>query len=176
MKRLQEFSIPIIGLTQHNYQFDYQLDRSFFESFEEPLITDGVFNVRVELEKRATMMIFLFSFEGKAVTECDRCLATIHLPLSDQQQLIVKYSEEEKECDDELIYVHPETASLNIAQYIYEYICLAMPLHKSYNCEEETPRPCDLKSLAFLEQANQKQDDNNEANPSIWDDLKNKLN
>jgi uncharacterized protein len=176
MKRLQEFSIPIIGLTQHNYQFDYQLDKSFFESFEEPLITDGVFKVRVELEKRATMMIFLFSFEGKAVTECDRCLATIHLPLSDQQQLIVKYSEEEKEGDDELIYVHPETASLNIAQYIYEYICLAMPLHKSYNCEKETPRPCDLKSLAFLEQANQKQDDNNEANPSIWDDLKNKLN
>ena len=63
-----------------------------------------------------------------------------------------------------------------MATYLYEYICLAMPVTNIYNCEDEPENVCDLKMLDYLEnklkeEPTEKKED--ESSNSPWDELKN---
>ena len=181
MKVLNEFKIPIIGMRQDHYQFDFQIDKSFFEAFDEPLYTNGDLKVTVMLNKQVGMIELDFIVKGKMLTECDRCLADIYIPVADEQHLIVKYSEEEQLEEDEIVYIHPDTPVLDLSQYVYEYICLAVPFIKTYDCEAETTPPCDQAMLAYLSKDEGQgtvydETDDDAPSSSIWDDLKNKLN
>jgi len=115
------------------------------------------------------MLVLDFVLEGTVRTECDRCLATIDLPVKDQQQLIFKYAFEEKEGPD-VVYLLHETSELNVAKYIYEYICLAMPMIKVYDCKDENPSVCNDEVTQYLDRENTAIDPDS-TNP-IWDQLK----
>ena len=99
-------------------------------------------------------------------------MAEINLPIEDSQQLIVKYSENERE-EVEVVYINMGTTQFNVAKYIYEFICLAVPMIKTYDCESEKPPVCNSKVVKYLDQA-AKRKESKESNP-IWDEL-NKLN
>ena len=68
----------------------------------------------------------------------------------------------------EIVYVSPDIEQFNVAQYIYEYIVLSMPIIKVYDCEEDNPLPCDEEMLDRLEA---KEEENATPNP-IWDELR----
>lgn len=174
MAKLSEFSIPIIGLKQEYYEFDYQLDKSFFDAFEDSPFKDGDISVYVDLEKKTTMMELFFDIEGTIKTSCDRCLATIDLPFSSQERLVIKYSEEAQEDTDEVVFIHPDTANFNIAQYIFEYIYLAVPTTKMYDCENDEVPPCDIDVINRIAAADESQDTaTEEAENSLFSLLKN---
>jgi len=168
MKTLNHFSIPIQGLKEGVHHFNFDIDQEFFKEFENSPIQESNFEVQLTLDKRADMLVLDFDFKGSFRTDCDRCLADINLPVKSSQQLIVKYSEDERE-EVELIYISSERSELNVARFIYEVICLAVPMIKTYNCEDENPKVCNEKVVNFLE----KKEDSQESNP-IWDEL-NKL-
>lgn len=169
MKSLNHFSIPILGLKEGVHQFNFNIDQGFFKEFENSPIQESNFEVQLTLDKRADMLVLDFDFEGSFRTDCDRCLADINLPIKDSQQLIVKYSEDERD-EIQVIYISSEHTELNVARFIYEFICLALPIIKTYNCEDENPRVCNDKVVDFLD----KQQDSKESNNPIWDEL-NKL-
>lgn len=164
MKAFREFSIPIKGLSIGLTEFDFKIDNQFFESFEESPIQEGKFDVKCYLDKRSDMLIFTFDFKGSFKTECDRCLANIDLPISENGDLIVKYAEQPEE-DGEVVYIVRETSEFNVAKYIYEYICLSMPVTNIYDCEEEEETVCDLKMLAYLDQKEDETEEENSSNP-----------
>ena len=174
MERLVEFSIPVKGLGNGPHQFRFRIDASFFENFEGSPVEEGNISVNLELDKRPDMLVLQFGFEGTVKTECDRCLASIDLPVSGTERLLVKFSLEEEAEDAEVVYIHPETQHLSVARYIYEFIILAMPMIKAYDCEKEVPRPCNEEMLRFLEgeqQSGQQEEESREDNP-IWEELK----
>jgi len=164
MKAFRQFSIPIKGLSIGLTDFNFEIDNQFFESFEDSPIKEGKFDVKTILDKRADMLIFTFDFKGSFKTECDRCLANIDLPISNQEDLIVKYSEEAEE-DAEVVYIVRESSEFNVAKYIYEYICLSMPVTNIYDCEEEEETVCDLKMLDYLDQKEEEAEKEDSANP-----------
>jgi uncharacterized protein len=184
MKALDEFKIPIYGLRKDHYQFEYQIDKSFFDAIEEPLYTNGNVAVKVFMEKGTGMITLDFEVIGTVQTECDRCLSDIQMPIKDKQCLFIKYSEEEKDsADDEIVYIHPETPSINLSHYIYEYICIAVPFIKTFDCEALPEPPCDQTMLSFLTDDegqgtvyDETDDDDDPPNKTIWDDLRDKLN
>jgi uncharacterized protein len=94
--------------------------------------------------------------------------------LHGDQTLMVKYSMEEEPEEAEVIYISPETQVLNVAKYIYEFICLAMPLIKVYDCENDENRVCNEEMLRYLNQEPEAEEEAESGNP-IWDELK-KLN
>lgn len=163
MGTLKEFSIPIKGLKQEHYEFDFQIDKSFFKCFEDAPISDAEIEVYLDLDKRTGMMELFFDIVGTIKTDCDRCLAAINLPIETEQHLIIKYSEEAQEDTDEVIYIHPETSDLNVAQYIYEYICLAIPFTKTYDCENDEVPPCDFEMLNRIAQQEQNSKEDQQA-------------
>ncbi len=151
MSTIKEFSIPIKGLKQEHYQFDFQIDDTFFTAFEDSPVSDADINVAVKLEKRVGMMEWFFDIEGTIKTECDRCLAAIDLPVFTEERLIVKYSEETQEDTDEIVFIHPDASHFDLSQYIYEYICLMTPITKVYDCENDEVPPCDMEMLSRID-------------------------
>ncbi len=174
MDPLISYSIPVKGLRDGIHQFDFQIDRSFFEHFEHSPIEEADVRVQLELDKRPDMYVLQFELEGTIATQCDRCAADIGLPIADSQRLLVKLSNEEEVEEADVIFISPEAQKLNVAVYIYEYICLAVPLIKVYDCENDENRKCNEETLRYLSNGGQDAEEEKEeevSNP-IWDELK----
>lgn len=151
MMPLAEYILPVKGLKigMHHYNFD--VDSDFFKHFEDSPITEGSFEVSLDFEKRHDMFDLRFRISGRASAACDRCLGTIQLPVKGEFELVVKLSEEEIEEDIDIAFISPETSTLSVATWVYEYIVLSMPMRNVYDCESEAVRPCDMEMMERLE-------------------------
>lgn len=176
MNPLLPFTIPVRGLRTGITEYDFAIDETFFAAFEASPIERGDVDVHLNFDKSPRMWVLDFAVSGTVRTECDRCLAPIDLPIEDRQQLIVKLSEEpDPDEDADVVFVDPDTPRFNVAQYVYEFIVLAMPLIKTYDCRSEPNPPCDEDLLARLEaQASASETDAaaDEDQESPWDELK----
>ena len=167
------YTLPIKGLKDGMHHFTYEVDVAFFATFPDSTVKEANIQLEVQLDKRPNLMVFDFDFSGTVSTPCDRCLAAINLPIQGQNRLLVKFGEEEEELEDEDVVLIPrETSQWNIAQFVYEYLLLAVPLIKTYDCTAEEPVPCDLDTLDRLEgKGDQQPTEASQDNP-IWDALK----
>ena len=165
MKSLNHFTLPIWGLKMGMHEFDFQVDSEFFKHFEQTLIETGEFDVKLYFDKRSDMFVLTFDFEGHVQTNCDRCLATIKLPVKGNEQLIVKFADEEKQ-EDEIWYLPKGQTELNVAQQVYEIILLALPIIKIYDCENDEQAPCDEEMLSYLQPEKTAEENNSEADLS----------
>jgi uncharacterized protein len=160
MDHFSEYSIPILGLRDGEYRFEYQLDRSFFSRFDDSPIGEAESAVILHLEKRTSMMILDIDLEGWVASVCDKCTAPIQLPIQSETELVVKHSETPGE-DDEVVFIHPATSHFNVAKYLYEYTVLALPIVSAYDCENDDPLPCDMEVLNKLNQVKPDDDSDN---------------
>ena len=64
MKKFIQFDIPLSGLKEGTHQFDYQVNKDFFNQFEKSFITDGNVNVGVEFIKQPNVCSFNFEING----------------------------------------------------------------------------------------------------------------
>ncbi|MEM1120664.1 MAG: DUF177 domain-containing protein, partial [Bacteroidota bacterium] len=161
----------ISGLKIGTHSFDFQIDSSFFANFPDSLMQEGQFEVHLDFEKRLNLYEMHFSFSGHTKTACDRCLMELNFPVKGENLMLVKFAEAYLE-EVDVLYIPINTEELNVAKFIYEYLSLAVPYIKTYDCESEEERPCDEAMLKRLNQANDKSSDSQGTNP-IWDNLKN---
>lgn len=168
MNVLDHFSVPYKGLGNGIHHLKFTVDSEFFKEFEDSHLDNGEFEVNVELDKRHDHSILLFDVNGKTQTSCDRCLSQIQLPLQGNFKLHVKHGENEGS-NDEILFIHPETSILNLAQVVYEFILLSMPIIKVYDCEDEINPPCNFEVLEKLD-GNVESEEKQQSN--VWDSLK----
>ncbi|NNE29808.1 MAG: DUF177 domain-containing protein [Saprospiraceae bacterium] len=169
MKTLDAFKLPIKGLKDGIHDFEFSVDQTFLEQFEASPVKEGKVACQVKLDKRPNMMVLDFDITGTVKTLCDRCLANIDLPIGGNQELIVKYEEEGARENPDYVLIEPDSSHLDVSSFVYEFVCLAIPLTKTYDCQSEEEPPCDFKSLALLENNS---DENTDENNPIWDVLK----
>ena len=135
-----EFSVNIIGLSKKAHEFTFQLGKSFFDEFGKDFLEDGQFDAHVVLDKHETFIEGTFSISGTAKLICDRSLEPFDFPLETEKKMMFKYGETEMEMTDEIMVIPPDKASLNLGQYLYEYIALALPMkriHPKFQEQEE---------------------------------------
>jgi uncharacterized metal-binding protein YceD (DUF177 family) len=140
MRELKEFDIEVIRLTNGKHLFEYTLGDSFFQLFPDTLVDKGSLVARVELEKNDRLMMATFAIEGTITLICDRSLEEFEEPVSFTEKLTFKYGEEFVELSEEIIQIPYDTQKLNLAQYLYEFIGLQVPmkkLHPKFRKEEE---------------------------------------
>lgn len=172
MDSLRPYILPLKGLGDGNHQFDFEIDAEFFSAFEESPVEDAKVSLQVELDKRPSLLVLNFSFSGWVGTTCDRCLVPINLPVQGENQLLVKYGEAGKEPDSEdVVYIPLETSNWSIAQFAYEYVLLALPIIKVFDCQAEEEPPCDQEMLDRLDGPPSDEAEENTINP-LWDALK----
>jgi uncharacterized metal-binding protein YceD (DUF177 family) len=84
----------------------------------------------VKVDKGANLIELTFHIVGKVELVCDRSLETFEHPLDFTEKMIYKFGSEVKEIDESVMMITRDTPSINVAQLIYEFILLALPLKK----------------------------------------------
>lgn len=144
-----EFKLRIAGVSLGNHRYSMICDKLFFELTELSELQDGIVNVEVEMENSEKMLILNLNFEGTVLTLCDRCLDPLSLKLSFSEQLIVKLVENNGlyENEDNIWYIDENEYELDIFHFVYESICLALPLQKVHSDDENGNSTCNSDIL-----------------------------
>ena len=130
MQTQNDTVIQFSGLKPGVYAYSYTVDGSFFERFENEELRDGNVVFEVSMERGERMLLFNFAYHGTIRTTCDRCLGEMEVPVEGEQRLCVKFSDTETS-DDENVAILPESAfQIDLAQWMYEYVAIAMPIQK----------------------------------------------
>lgn len=149
MKALKQFSIPFTGLKLGKHQFEFEIDKSFFDAFEYSLVKDGALKATVELDKQETMLLLDFHVWGTIQLNCDKCLSEFAQPIELKERQIVKFTEDEGESDDlDIIILHKKESAIDVSESIYEFITVAVPY---INSCAQAGQECDQQMLATLD-------------------------
>lgn len=138
---MKAFGINIIGLSNKIHQFDSEFGDEFFRLYGSDLVSTGPFRADVTLNKHETFIEADFVVKGKVHLVCDRSLEPFEYPISIKRRIVFKFGDHDEEITDEIVMIHRDTATLDIGQYIYEFIGLSVPLrklHPKFQNEEET--------------------------------------
>ncbi len=127
MKKHKEYNIPFTGLKQGKHRFDYKIENKFFESFEFNEFISASIDLQVELNKLSTMMELEFSAKGLINLNCDITNEPYDQPIAGNMELLIKFGEEYNDEDDEILIIPHGEHQINVAQYIYEMLVLAVP-------------------------------------------------
>lgn len=141
VKNLAHFDIDIYKLANKPYEYQYHIDQNFFEHFENSPLEQAKMDAEVKLDKQENLITAHFDIKGTVELECDRSLEKFDYPVTIQERIIYQYGEEEQELDDDIVIITDNTQTINIAQYLYEFINLAVPMRKIHPkyAEEENP-------------------------------------
>jgi len=124
------YSINIVGLSNTEHHFQYEFGGEFFRNYGTDIVSDGKFLVDLLLTKHETFIETEFKISGVARLTCDRSLEPFDFPIEKKNKIVFKYGEEYQEVTDEIIVIPRDTATLEVGQYIYEFIALGIPLKK----------------------------------------------
>jgi len=130
MDALREFDIEYIKLKDGEHRFEYHIRDSFFETFNSSLSARDL-QVGVLLIRSGSTFTLVFGINGRIELDCDRCLSRIELPIHGSYTVLVKITEHPMESEDDLIYLSPHDYKLNIAQHIYDFVHLSIPIKKT---------------------------------------------
>ncbi|WP_299883422.1 DUF177 domain-containing protein [uncultured Lacinutrix sp.] len=173
MKPLKEFTIPFVGLKVGKHHFDYEIDNKFFEYFEYEDFNSSNLKVDVELEKKATLLELHFEVSGTVNVNCDVTNEPYNQPIENEFDLVVKFGEEFNDENIDILIIPHGEYEINIQQYVYELIVLAMPTKRIHPGVEDGT--LDSEILKKLEELSPKikdiKEDQEEIDPR-WNTLK----
>ena len=136
----KQYAIAWKGLKNGTYRFDFKVDNALFEAYGSTDIKDGDLSVGVTLERGESMLSLQTVIRGTVTVACDRCLEDCRSPIDFEGQLRVKFSDEPREYDGEVLWLLPGEDEVDLSQYIYESIVLSLPyqrVHPEGECDPE---------------------------------------
>lgn len=123
--------IPVKGLPKGESTFHFTIDGSFFSKFGNTRIKDADCSVRVSARRRSTVLEVVCTIGGFVVVECDRCLDDLPLKVDVERTLTVGFGAvdvEDAADEDDMMVVSPSDAEISLDQFVYDYVCLSLPL------------------------------------------------
>jgi uncharacterized metal-binding protein YceD (DUF177 family) len=159
MERPGELKIPYRELSVGDHRFEFVVGESFFEGFDHSLVNGGEARIAVDVHRNVSGMTLVFSIEGHARVECDRCLEPLTLPVNWQGELPVKVDAARAgEYDGEAIFAAPGEESVDLSQWVYESICLSLPMTRVHGEDENGVSLCDPDMLSRFKIASEEDD------------------
>ncbi len=123
----KEFCIPFSGLKQGKHEFKYVIENEFFESFGYTDFNSTKIELKVLLNKTSTMLELELVANGIVNVACDITNEPYNQDISAELELVVKFGEVFNDDSDEILIIPHREHQVNISQYVYETIVLAVP-------------------------------------------------
>lgn len=130
MKKLNEYLIPFVGLKLGKHQFEYQINKTFFDYFEYDDFESADIKVELVLEKKSLMLELHFKHKGTVHVPCDLTGEMFDLPIKGNMRVVVQFGETFNNENEELLILPHGEHQVDISQYIYEMIALSVPLKR----------------------------------------------
>lgn len=127
MKAIKEYNIPFVGLKVGTHYFDYQIDNTFFQNFKYEEFNASNIKINLEFEKKTTLLELLFSAKGSVNINCDLTNEPFNQDIEDNFRLVVKFGEAYNDEEVDILVLPHGEFEINVAQYIYELVVLAVP-------------------------------------------------
>lgn len=173
MRELKAYTIQFVGLKVGKHHFDYEIDKAFFKDFEYEEFNDANLKVNLLFEKKTTLLELAFEVSGSVNVNCDITNEPYDQRIEDTFKLVVKFGESYNDDNEEILIIPNGEYQINVAQYIYELIVLAVPIKKVHPGIEDGSLDSDiLKKLKELSPKEKTEDKNTEETDPRWDTLK----
>jgi uncharacterized protein len=130
--------IKIAGLgdSVHHFEFDEAISEI---GLEEPFF--GNFQLKAELAKIRSQIIFNAVLTLNANFECDRCGSQYHSVIKSEFQLVYIFGRVPEENEDlNIFYLPPEADKINLKNELKDYAILAVPMKRL--CKEDCKGLC----------------------------------
>jgi uncharacterized metal-binding protein YceD (DUF177 family) len=172
MKKHREFMVPFSGLKIGKHKFNFEINNTFFESFEYNEFNDAAIDLEVLLNKSSTMLELVMTASGTVNVYCDVTNEAYNQPINADLDLVVKFGDEFNNDNDEILILPHGDFQVDISQYVYEMLVLAVPLKKVHpGVLDGTLESEALKKLEELHPKEIKESKDKETDPR-WDSLK----
>ena len=169
MKEMKDFDISFFGLKEGKHHFEYKIDNQFFEAFKYDEYLDTKVSVRLEFIKTPTLLELNFSTKGILKIACDVSNEPYDQQINGILSVVVKFGEVYNDDNEEILIIPYGDYQINVAQFIYEMIVLAVPSKRIHpGIEDGTLQSPVLKKLDELQQKHKNSD---EFDPR-WEELK----
>lgn len=142
LRPIMDYAIHIGGVAAGKSEYEFEVKGELFREFGNTQVLDADIVVKAVLEKGSGWMNLVCAGSGTVVVECDRCLEELELPIAFESNLAIRPAKlgEEPEVSDEFIVVDPSEAEVDIKQFIYDTICVNIPLkrvHRQGDCNPQ---------------------------------------
>jgi len=145
------YSIPLAGLKEGRFTYDFEIGDDFFKAFAESEIHRGKMRADVTLDRRSSHLELTIAIKGTAEVVCDRCLEKFSISVSCTNKLFVKQGKEWEEVDPDMITMALEEHEIDLSQYFYEYIHLALPIKRIHPDDEKGNSTCNPEMIKRME-------------------------
>lgn len=176
MKDLKDFDISFRGLKDGLHQFEYEIEKEFFDFFNYDEFYNSTVKVILSFLKKPTMFELNFNCNGWVEVNCDVTSELFQQPIKSSIDLIVNFGDEFNDENEDLLIIPHSEFKLNIAQYIYEAIVLSVPIKRIHpGVNDGTLESIVLDKLKELEikiEEEQQEDDTHKDIDPRWDKLK----
>ncbi len=172
---MKEFKIPFIGLKEGKHNFEFEINKAFFDFFEYDDFNDVSIVTSLLLNKTSTMMELDFVSQGTVNVNCDLTNEPFDQDINGVLKLIVRFGEEFNDENEEILILPHGEYEVDVKQYIYEMIVLAKPIKLRHPGIEDGS--LDLEILSDIEKYSLKEnpeEDTQDVDPR-WNKLKNLL-
>lgn len=140
MNTLDCYKVDLKGISAGSEAFSWHVDDEFFSAVQGREITHGSLDVELEVRQRAEAYELTFHIEGEVAVTCDRCLASMYIPINADVQLKAKFGSEYDD-DGEMVTVPYDEGVIDLAWHIYEMAALEIPIrhvHPEGQCVGES--------------------------------------
>ena len=127
MKSPSPLLVKFSGLKEGIHNFNFDIGKKFFESFEYDDFIDVDIFTKLKLEKKINMLNLDFFFSGKVKVPCDLTMEPFYIDIKTDYSIIVKFAENKHSTDDKIIFLSTGTSNIDISTTIFETIVLEVP-------------------------------------------------
>ncbi|MCB0456872.1 MAG: DUF177 domain-containing protein [Flavobacteriaceae bacterium] len=172
MNEMKEFTIPFVGLKLGKHIFTFEIKNTFFEHFEYEEFQDAEIALEVVLDKKTTLLEFTLGFSGFVTVNCDLTNEPYNQEIAGEYHFVVKFGDSFNDENEDLLILPHGSHQVNIQQYIYESIVLALPSKRIHpGVKDGTLQSDILKKLEELSPKDKDFSERAEIDPR-WDNLK----
>jgi uncharacterized metal-binding protein YceD (DUF177 family) len=173
MNSRRTFDIAFVGLKAGIHEFEYEINDKFFVDYQEQDFRNVTAHIKLSLDKKNGFMLLRFEVGGKLEVTCDRCGNNLPLELWDEFNIVVKIVEDpeqmnEQEEDPDVYYISKGESHLRVADWVYEFINLSIPMQRMCTEDEIGGPNCNKEVLAVLKKMDAR--DHKAVNP-VWKGL-----
>lgn len=155
MGNRREFEIAFVGLKPGVHEYKYEVDNKFFANYSQADFTNCQASIHLKLEKNTSFMMLKFEIGGSMNVICDRCGNPLNMDLWDEFNMVIKQVENpdemnEMEEDPDIFYISRTESHLQVADWIYEFVSLSVPMQRMCGEQEMGGPQCNKEILSML--------------------------
>ena len=175
MNTLDQYKIDLVTLRNEEYSYQFTIHDDFFQAMETDMLEKASLTAQVTLRKSELMLLLDFHIEGILGLLCDRSLEPFDYPIAIDERLILQFGDKDEVIDDEMEIISRNAQSVSLAQYLYEYVAMAIPFKKLHPKFADEMEDDEEIKLIYSSSTSQDGDTTEEYIDPRWENLK-KLN